>query len=67
MKRYLVLMFNGWDFHVIECDTIAEAVEIREAELERHPIIVEVIPPLDAYTMAKREAVLAELKAATGR
>ena len=68
MKRFLVLRESGDKYAVTDFDTIGDAVAAREEYLPRYPtvpIIVEVIPPIDAYAMAKREAVLAELAAAT--
>lgn len=69
MKRYAVLVTAdyGWKIEA-ECDTLVEAVEVRERQLYYcQPLIVEVIPPLDAYAMAHRERVAAEIQAAYGR
>jgi hypothetical protein len=65
MKRYAVLVTAdyGWAIHS-ECDTIMEAVLKREEAIGYcTPLIVEIIPPIEAYAMANCEAEDARVKA----
>lgn len=67
MKRYMLINPNGW-MVITQHFTILEAVEAREQVVGgSNLIIAETIPAIEAYAMAKREQVVAELKAAYGK
>lgn len=71
MKRYAVLVTagadGGWAVSA-ECDTLMEAVRQREAHIGYcQPLIVEVIPAVEAYAMAHREEEAAKIQAAYGK
>lgn len=69
MKRYAVLVTADYGWSVsAECDTLMEAVLKREENIGYcHPLIVEVIPAIEAYAMAHREAAAEQIRAAYGK
>lgn len=74
VKRYLVLTMGtgseGNLFVFTESDTLVEAVREREEALDAGSapvIIAEVIPSIDAYALAHREAAAQAIAKAYGR